>query len=62
MSLWTFFRRNNLRPQDAGAPNHKMQVRVNVYLQLLCAEKKCQLGVFAFTTVFWLDTYVVFQT
>ena len=62
MSLWTFFQRNNFDPQNAGALTHKMQVRLNVYLQLLRADEKCKLGVFAFMTVSWLDPYLVLQT
>ena len=62
MSVWTFLQRNNLGPQNAGAPAHKMQVRLNVYLQLLRADEKCKLGLFAFMTVSWLDPYLVLQT
>ena len=62
MSLWTFFQRNNFDPQNAGALTHKMQVRLNVNLQLLRAKEKCKLGVVAFMTVSWLDPYLVLQT
>ena len=57
-----FLQRNNLGPQNAGAPAHKMQVRLNVYFQHLRAEEKCKLGVVTFITVSWLAPYLVLQT
>ena len=62
MNLWTFFQRNNFDPQNAGALTHKMQVRLNVYLQLSNAEEKCKLDRVTFMTVSLLDPYLVSQT
>ena len=58
----SFFIKKYFRPQNAGALAHKMQVRLNINLQLLHADKKCKLLVSAFRTVPWLNPYLFLQT